>query len=650
MTRAPLLLEAQRFLSAGNSIIPCSLPDKRPVGYLLPKVDGKASWTPFQQKPAGAAQVERWFSDHRVNAIAILTGAVSGGREMIDFDAEADTRFSLWCQQVEERCPGLVARLAVEKTLNSGIHVHYRCETVAGNTPLARRPHPDDPQKSDILIETRGRGGYAAVAPTAGYTIVQGDIANPPTITPAERDSLLEEARSFNRWAPPEQIGRSAGARTDRAGQSRPGDEYNERATNEDVLALLEAEGWRVSRRFTDSYRLTRPGKDIADGPSATLGYVAPGVLYIFSSNAPHPFEPGHGYSPFSVLGITRYGGDFIAAARDLAEQGYGQGTPPPPHRLRPVPPNETPPQVAEGLDDGDELPENVVELQSMVRQWKGRALRAEGLLRESVARETELIERETADRLLWRRKDKTPGEKLIIKALTELYHDRKDDPDTRFTDEGAVIIPFYEAEKLVGISPDASYRAVKGLDEAEIRRAAAEERERQFAYAPERKQVEVDTPSGRKAKKWTGATAFKMPGTTYAETIRYFAGVAPVRVDKDGQQYSGRSKWGGRRCDDCGGHRFSTRVTRELECLGCGKTHTVTSDPTTHESVVTLPEWAAALLTEAGHQKRQAAEATPSATCGGSEAAAAAPAAKPTPPQKCGTRYSYSAFCGGVP
>ena len=98
---------------------------------------------------------------------------------------------------------------------------------------------------------------------------------------------------------------------------TRPGDDFNARG---DVAALLKRHGWRpCGVRGDGNQHWTRPGKP--HGTSATL---KDGVFYVFSSNA-HPFEPNGAYSPFAVFAALEHGGDFEAAARDLAGQGYGR-------------------------------------------------------------------------------------------------------------------------------------------------------------------------------------------------------------------------------------------------------------------------------------------------------------------------------------
>jgi hypothetical protein len=56
---------------------------------------------------------------------------------------------------------------------------------------------------------------------------------------------------------------------------------------------------------------------------SATTGYAGGASLYVFSSNAP-PFMPGEGYSKSAAYALLEHGGDFSAAARELARSGAG--------------------------------------------------------------------------------------------------------------------------------------------------------------------------------------------------------------------------------------------------------------------------------------------------------------------------------------
>lgn len=143
---------------------------------------------------------------------------------------------------------------------------------------------------------------------------------------PTHRYSLSEIAAYLNThypWAiePPRTV-REPRTSTLREGETggRPGDDYNSRG---DLAGLLHAHGWRFLRERGHEEYWQRPGK-AGVGISATLNYGGSGLLYVFTASAP-PFEPLTAYSPFAVYTLIEHGGDYTAAARALAREGYGQ-------------------------------------------------------------------------------------------------------------------------------------------------------------------------------------------------------------------------------------------------------------------------------------------------------------------------------------
>ena len=91
-------------------------------------------------------------------------------------------------------------------------------------------------------------------------------------------------------------------------------------------------EGWRVIRQANGVRYWARPGKD-GNGISATTGFCKSSrgwdLLAVFSTNA-YPFEIPAGktcgcYSKFAAFAILHHTADFKAAAKALAEMGYGE-------------------------------------------------------------------------------------------------------------------------------------------------------------------------------------------------------------------------------------------------------------------------------------------------------------------------------------
>jgi hypothetical protein len=229
----------------------------------------------------------------------------------------------------------MLRTLPCEDTPKGGRHYGYLCATIAGNTKLAQRTIGVQKNGHDdvvTLIETRGEGGYCVVAPTPpgihpdhperGYVMIRGSWTTIPVITPDARDALWECALALNEYVRADHFSATYAAPGDQAAGESPGADFNQRVAHADILALLEQYGWTriYSRNGTDYLR--RPGKEDRTW-SATLGYVAPTVLYVFSSNA-HPFDSQRAYDPFGIYARLEHRGNFTAAARALAAQGFG--------------------------------------------------------------------------------------------------------------------------------------------------------------------------------------------------------------------------------------------------------------------------------------------------------------------------------------
>jgi hypothetical protein len=287
----------------GLSVIPIGA-DKRPA---------IESWKCYQTRVPTPEEWTAWVASRRCG-LAIVLGPVSGNAEVIDVDDPSVLR--PWYDLVEAVAPGLVSRLVIVKTPRNGRHLYYRCPVIEGNQKLAL-----DAQRK-TMIETRGAGGYALIPPSPAwchpdhkpYELRQGDLADLPTITPDERDVLLNCARALTQYVEPERL------YTPRQGigptGERPGDLLAAKASWEDILL---PHGWRVVGHRGEVTLWCRPGK--TDGISATTGHCGD-HLYVFSSNA-HPFAPERTYSKFSAFALLTYGGDFRKAATALAALGY---------------------------------------------------------------------------------------------------------------------------------------------------------------------------------------------------------------------------------------------------------------------------------------------------------------------------------------
>lgn len=308
-----LLEQALHLADNGLSVIPIRCDGNRAPSVL---------WKRFQSTRATRAELESWFGNGIKQGIGIVTGKISGNLEVLDFDDPE--LFEPWKELVTEQVGAdLVERLVLINTPSGRFHASYRCkEAVEGNLKLAKRLN--DEGKVITLIETRGEGGYALTVGSPPechpnnkpYTLLQGDFANIPTITGAEREVLLNSARSLNEYVKPERI---ICAPFTPAGD-RPGDHFNAEATWEEIL---EPHEWEKVRECNGKVFWKRPGKETEKGWSATTNHADTDLLYVFSSNA-HPFESETAYPKFAAYTLLNHDGDFSAAAGELASQGYG--------------------------------------------------------------------------------------------------------------------------------------------------------------------------------------------------------------------------------------------------------------------------------------------------------------------------------------
>lgn len=217
---------ALAYVDAGLSVI-ATREDKRPV----------AAWKQYQTTRPNGYQIAAMFADDHAHGLAVICGGISDGLECIDFDGGGKL-WEPWTELVEDGTPGLLSRLPVETSPSGGKHVFYRVAggAIPGNTKLAARVN--DAGGTECLIETRGEGGYFCTAPTPGYTIVDGDLADVPVITFEERDVLIRSARVLDERPIRlnETISRPADGRQGGGDTQRPGDDFNRRG---DVRSLL---------------------------------------------------------------------------------------------------------------------------------------------------------------------------------------------------------------------------------------------------------------------------------------------------------------------------------------------------------------------------------------------------------------------------
>lgn len=319
---------ARIYVSAGFSVIPI-MPNgsKRPVG----------DWKEFQKRKPKPSELITRFVDGV--GIGIVTGAVSGGLEILDFD-DKQSWHEFHALAVAE---GMFPDCPVVETPR-GFHLYLKHPPgakIPGNTKLAAKAAtPEEIEKKKqgkTTIETRGEGGQVlapgcppACHPTGlTYEWLMGpkleDWANVKPVTADRYLAIMTLCRSLTEVSNlPALPSRDATTTPRGPGDIRPGDDFCLKC---DWSDLLGRHGWTHIRDVGDVQFWKRPEKT-TPGISATVGKVRRGMdgtakLFIFSSNAA-PFDQDHAYSAFEAFTVLNHSGDFEAAARDLGTQGYG--------------------------------------------------------------------------------------------------------------------------------------------------------------------------------------------------------------------------------------------------------------------------------------------------------------------------------------
>ena len=310
---------AQRATADGIAVVPV-----REDGSKRPDL---VSWREYQTRLPTREELREWFAAYERTGVGWITGAVSGGLECIDFDSrEAFEEYRALAEALNLE-PVLRVLAAYHEYTPKGAHLYLRSDACEGNQKLARA------EDGAVRIETRGEGGFVVVAPSHGGVHPSGEPYTAPNpfeqstiavLTADEREAVLSLARSLDKGTRAS-VEAATPANPARAGEStRPGDLFVARAS---WAQVLEPAGWRLIHRRGGEEYWRRPHAK-TDGIDATTNYADSGLLYVFSTSGV-PFEPERGYNLFSAYALLNHGGDYQAAARDLASQGYSEDVEP---------------------------------------------------------------------------------------------------------------------------------------------------------------------------------------------------------------------------------------------------------------------------------------------------------------------------------
>lgn len=324
-----LLKAAQLWHEAGFCVLPAA-----PDGTKRPAVAWREYITEDKPRPS-LADLEAFFTPGTFDGFGIIAGAISGNLEMIELEGPFESAMeALTTIEQEAQTFGLKPLLDdvlsgfSEVTPTGGLHFFFKVKDAQalGNTKLAQRVDSESGQIK-VIAETRGQGGWVVVSPSFGrthptgrpYRTLTGAPSQIPTLTADQRDELHRLFRTLDQTvvvSPPE----FAQPTSQKSGLS-PGDDFNARTS---WAELLVPAGWKSLGKSTrHGHELEywrRPGKDV--GISATTG--GPGNhLWVFTTSTNLPAEQA--LSKFAVYTHMHHSGNYSAAAKQLAADGFGK-------------------------------------------------------------------------------------------------------------------------------------------------------------------------------------------------------------------------------------------------------------------------------------------------------------------------------------
>lgn len=280
------------------------------------------SWEKYRESQS-REDIEELFSANAAGIALLCTDGI----EAIDIDVKHDPKKVITSQYLENLKTSVAGtkafqRCVIQRTKSGGWHLIYRTNKPEGNQKLTYRA-----DSKEAVIETRGEGGLLFIAPSPGYEVKSGTLTAIGHLTPGERDVFFRCASELNerQEAEPEAPKPINTAPQAPAEGKSPGDDYNIRHT---VLDTAQRYGWTVVGRAGQVIRLNKPGSSHKRDIHASIVRTKAGEERFYPFTTATAYDPEKCYSAFGMYAVEEHRGDFSAAARALAGQGYGDRLP----------------------------------------------------------------------------------------------------------------------------------------------------------------------------------------------------------------------------------------------------------------------------------------------------------------------------------
>jgi archaellum biogenesis ATPase FlaH len=304
-----MITEALQYHKAGLKVIP-----------VFKKEDGSIRFPAWKKWSEGAEQSENDVK----NLFAVdcwgLAILCTDGLEVIDIDVKQDPTKTIANDYFNEVVfstgdSDLLPLCTSIKTKSNGYHLIYRTDKPEGNQKLTVKHG-----SPEAVIETRGVGGLIFAYPTPGYKVLRGSYEAINKISDEQRDGLITAAKVLSAFEPVQQTREvEREYKPTSAVDLTPWDDFNEK---HDVRDIIERHGWKELPRSENSkyHYYSKPDSKSGD----IHGVVVKGENIFFTFTTATVFAEQKGYTPYAVLAMLEYSGDFSRCAKELSSQGFG--------------------------------------------------------------------------------------------------------------------------------------------------------------------------------------------------------------------------------------------------------------------------------------------------------------------------------------
>lgn len=280
----------------GFSVIPCA-ENKAPIG----------SWKKSQTTARTPEEIEQLTSPK----FGLVTGF--NNLEVIDIDCKTLSTLKeqkeFWDEYygfLNDNIDDFEKKFVVKKTLNKGYHILYRCQSIRGNTKIAKQKG-----SAEALIESRGIGGMVIAYDDTLSKINYHEIKE---ISEADREILWSCSRTYNyvNEIPIEPVRKKQEYQEN---EITCWDDFNQKT---DIFEIIGSD-FQIVANHNKKYVIKRHG---ASSPHSGYVYKEDGLMYLFSTGTIYPHEKQ--ISPFVAYCYKNHGGDLSAGAKDLYQKGFG--------------------------------------------------------------------------------------------------------------------------------------------------------------------------------------------------------------------------------------------------------------------------------------------------------------------------------------